>query len=139
LKRPGWFGVAILLAVAGLAQAQDPRQGAEEIVMSRWYVRSIFPLLVLFFVSPTSRASPDEDPWAAYRFLLGQWVGEGSGQPGKGSGEFSFAIGLQGKVILRTNRAEIAAGNGQAASVHEDLLVIYRGPNGQTLTGYLLR
>jgi hypothetical protein len=72
-----------------------------------------------------------EDPWAAYRFLMGDWVGEGSGQPGKGSGQFSFALDLQGKVLVRKHRAEVEAAQGRPASVHEDLLVVYRGNDGK--------
>jgi hypothetical protein len=66
-----------------------------------------------------------------YRFLIGEWVGEGGGQPGQGSGEFSFLPDLQGKVLVRKNRAEYPAVANRPAFVHEDLLVVYRGANGK--------
>jgi hypothetical protein len=69
---------------------------------------------------------PTTAKWDDLRFLLGDWVAEGEGAPGKGSGEFSFAFDLQGKVLIRKNRAEYAAGAGQPTGVHEDLLVAYR-------------
>jgi hypothetical protein len=65
------------------------------------------------------------DPWASYRFLLGEWVGEGDGQPGQGKGQFSFAEELQGKILVRKNRAEYPAGAGRLAFTHEDLLIVY--------------
>ena len=72
-------------------------------------------------------ASSDDDPWKSYRFLAGEWTGEGSGGPGKGSGGFSFAWELREKVLVRRNRAEYPATQGRPASSHEDLMVIYRG------------
>jgi hypothetical protein len=75
-------------------------------------------------------ASSDDDPWKPYRFLAGEWTAEGSGDPGKGSGGFSFAWDLQEKVLVRRNRAEYPATPGRPASSHEDLMVIYRGESG---------
>lgn len=71
-------------------------------------------------------ALPEQDPWEPYRFLVGEWTGEGGGEPGKGSGGFSFGWDLQGKVLVRRNRAEYPATQGRPASSHEDLMVIYR-------------
>src|SRR5262249_53744865 len=71
-----------------------------------------------------------QDPWKPYRFLAGEWTGEGSGDPGKGSGGFSFAWDLQGKVLVRRNRSEYPATNGRPAMLHEDLMVIYQGEGG---------
>ncbi len=71
------------------------------------------------------------DPWAAYRFVLGNWVGEGSGRPGQGTGEFSFAPELQGKILVRKNRAEYPAAGGRKGLSHEDLLIVYQQPGGK--------
>jgi hypothetical protein len=70
-------------------------------------------------------AAPKDDPWAAYRFLVGEWVGEGGGKPGPGAGQCSFAFELREKVLVRRNRAEFLAAGVRPASVHEDLMVIY--------------
>jgi hypothetical protein len=75
-----------------------------------------------------ARAEPDR--WAAFRFLIGEWVGEGSGQPGKGSGEFSLAFDLREKVLVRRNRNDIPAAAGRPAVHHEDLMVIYSRRDG---------
>ncbi len=76
-------------------------------------------------------AAPKDGPWAAYRFLVGEWVGEGGGKPGEGAGQCSFAFELGAKVLVRRNRAEFPAAAGRPASVHEDLMVIYPGAGGQ--------
>jgi hypothetical protein len=87
--------------------------------------------LTLFLLSQVAQAAPADDPWSAYRFLLGEWVGEGSGQPGQGTGEFSFTLDLQGKLLVRRNRVEYPARAARPASSHEDLMVIYRGAEGK--------
>ncbi len=69
-------------------------------------------------------------PWKPYRFLVGEWTGEGGGEPGKGSGRFSFDWDLQEKVLVRRNRAEYPAAQGRPAFSHEDLMVIYRADRG---------
>jgi hypothetical protein len=79
------------------------------------------------------RAASDQDPWSSCRFLLGQWTGEGSGQPGQGKGGFSFAPELEGKVLVRRNVNEIATGPGRPPTVHEDLMVVYPAEKGQPL------
>ncbi len=75
-------------------------------------------------------ASPDDDAWKPYRFLVGEWSGDGGGEPGKGSGRFSFAFDLQEKVLVRRNRAEYPPAQGRPAFSHEDLMVIYRADRG---------
>jgi hypothetical protein len=84
--------------------------------------------LLALAAGPAARARA-EDPWAAYRFLLGEWAGEGEGKPGKGAGRFSFVPDLQGKILVRRHRAEVTAPGGKPA-VHEDLMVIHPGQGG---------
>jgi hypothetical protein len=60
---------------------------------------------------------------------MGEWVGEG--KPGQGSGGFTLAVELQGKVLVRRNRAELPAAPGRPAGNHEDLMVIYREPGSK--------
>jgi hypothetical protein len=76
-------------------------------------------------------AAAAEDPWAGFRFLIGEWVGEGSGQPGEGTGHFTLSLDLQGKVLVRRNRTAYPAANGRPAFTHEDLMVIYAEPGGK--------
>jgi hypothetical protein len=83
--------------------------------------------VILFALSAgAADATADDDVWKPFRFLVGEWTGDGGGDPGKGSGRFSFALDLQGKVLVRRNRADFPAAQGRPAFSHEDLMVIYR-------------
>jgi hypothetical protein len=88
-------------------------------------------ILALAFAEPAPGAEADNDPWAPLRFLMGEWIGEGGGQPGPTAGGFTFRPELQGKVLVRRNRAELPRGPEQPAAVHEDLMVVYPGQKGQ--------
>jgi hypothetical protein len=66
--------------------------------------------------------APSWDRWA---FVLGDWVGDGSGEPGQGAGRFSFAFDLERRILVRKNHTEIPAAQGRPASVHDDLLIVY--------------
>jgi hypothetical protein len=65
---------------------------------------------------------------SALHFLLGEWIGEGGGGPGEGSGAFRFAPDLQGKVLVRTNYAEYPATAERPAFRHDDLMVVHTDP-----------
>src|SRR5438067_2074282 len=74
-----------------------------------------------------------ESPWMPLQFLAGEWVGEGTGSPGQGTGGFTFKLDLQDKVMVRTNFAKYPATNGRPAATHEDLMVIYTEAPDQRL------
>ncbi|MBF5041950.1 hypothetical protein FGE12_06065 [Aggregicoccus sp. 17bor-14] len=69
-------------------------------------------------------ASAAADPFAAWEPLLGDWMGEGSGQPGEATGGFSFERDLQGRVLVRRSHADYPASKERPAFRHEDLTVI---------------
>jgi hypothetical protein len=90
-------------------------------------IRYLIPGLVLLTLAAAAAAAPnDDDAWGPYRFLVGEWTGEGGGEPGRGSGRFSFAWDLKEKVLVRRNRAEYPPAKGGPAVIHEDLMIIYR-------------
>lgn len=66
------------------------------------------------------------EDWGPAQFLVGHWTGTGSGQPGNGTGSFTFAADLQDKVLVRKSFAEYPAAGGRPASRHDDLMIIYR-------------
>jgi hypothetical protein len=67
------------------------------------------------------------EDWGPAQFLIGEWTGEGGGQPGTASaGEFSFTPELQGAVLVRRSFAQYPAANGRPASRHDDLTVVHR-------------
>lgn len=63
----------------------------------------------------------------AFEFLIGEWSGQGGGQPGSGGGTAVFTRAVQGRVMLRTSYAEYPPFEGKPASRHDDLMVIYAG------------
>jgi len=68
--------------------------------------------------------------WGPWRDLVGEWGGEGGGQPGQGTGGFSFSFELGGKILVRKNRADYPATKDRPAFSHEDWMVIYPEPAG---------
>jgi len=73
------------------------------------------------------------EDWGPLQFLVGHWVGDGSGEPGKASGEFSFAPDLQGKVLVRKSFAAYPPQNGKPAYRHDDLMIVYRDSDSRRL------
>lgn len=91
--------------------------------------------LILLSVSLSAQPFPVQQPkdnfnWDAYRFLVGEWVGEGAGAPGEASGGFSFSFELEEKILVRRNRADYPATKDKPAYSHTDLMVIYQEPEG---------
>jgi hypothetical protein len=74
--------------------------------------------------------------WDSWRFLLGEWIGEGGGKPGQGYGNFSFDFDLQEQILVRRNHMGYPATNDQPAIVHDDLLIIYPGTGATTQAIY---
>ncbi len=94
-------------------------------------IGAIVILISCIFSGVVSAQAPvPGDPWAGWRYLLGPWVGEGGGeQTGQGGGTFSFALDLQNKIMVRKAHSEYPATADNPATVHDDLMVLYReGP-----------
>jgi hypothetical protein len=84
-----------------------------------------FLTLAMFLLFSLSMAFGAED-WGPAQFLVGRWTGGGAGQPGQGTGSFSFTPDLDGKVLVRKSFAEYPAANGKPAFRHDDLMIVYR-------------
>jgi len=97
--------------------------------MKKVIARILFSLLFIL-AGGTLQAQAKDDPWDPFRFLIGDWVGEG--KEGQGSGYFSLIPDLQRKVLVRKNHAQLPAANGRPAAVHEDLMVIYKSEDGKS-------
>ena len=89
--------------------------------------------LAFLLVMVASTAVLAAEDWGPAQFLVGHWTGEGTGQPGNGSGAFSFAPDLAGHVLLRKSFAEYPAADGKPASRHDDLTVVYRDETSHRL------
>lgn len=90
--------------------------------------------MVSLFVALLLAVPPVETTLAP---LMGNWVGEGTGAPGAGTGGFSFEPGLQSKVVIRKNFAEYPKTADRPAFRHDDLTVIYQeGPQSPIRADY---
>lgn len=69
--------------------------------------------------------------WEKWNHLIGEWVGEGNGQPGQGEGKFSFQTDLDGKILVRKNRTVFPATDKTPETTHTDLLIVYPGEKDQ--------
>jgi hypothetical protein len=74
-------------------------------------------------VAAACAQKPASSPLQSLEFLLGKWTAEGGGQPGSGTGAFSFDAELDRHILVRHNYAEYDKGN--PASRHDDLLIVY--------------
>jgi len=63
--------------------------------------------------------------WKGYTFLLGDWVGEGNGTPGEGTGKLTFYLALQNQILIRKNHTEYPATANKPAFTHDDVLIHY--------------
>ncbi len=68
----------------------------------------------------------NNEMWA---FLLDEWSGAGTGQPGEGVGSFTLAYDLDQKIIVRKNHVDYPAQADRSAFVHDDLTIIYSSSN----------
>jgi hypothetical protein len=83
-------------------------------------------IAVLVAVAQAGQAN--EPNWEPFRFLLGDWIAEGSGKPGDATGGFSFSLDLEKKILVRRNYANYPATKDTPAYSHTDLMVIYEDP-----------
>ena len=83
----------------------------------------IFFLLALFSLVSSSFAQQNP-AWANWSWLVGQWKGEGNGQPGQGGGTFSFQPDLDGKILIRKSHSEYPASGNRPAITHDDLMIV---------------
>jgi hypothetical protein len=84
---------------------------------------------ILLVFSQLISGQSSVDQWKEWNYLLGEWVGEGGGQPGQNEGTFSFRTDLNGKILVRKNHTVFPAATNSPVSVHDDLLIVY--PGGQ--------
>lgn len=95
--------------------------------------KSLLLTLLLLALVPRLGAPQASNPnrWRAWQFLLGEWIGEGTGAPGEGSGGFSFTLDLQGQILVRRNHAAYPASKDRPAYSHDDLMVVYAESGGE--------
>lgn len=90
-------------------------------------------LTIAFFGFLTTCFGQQSISWTKWRWLIGEWVGEGSGQPGQGGGTFTFKPGLDDKILIRESHSEYPAAGNKPRVIHNDLMIIYPDFTGNPL------
>jgi hypothetical protein len=88
-------------------------------------------VLTLGLASLLAQPAKTDSRWAPLGFLIGEWVGEGGGAPGQGSGGFSFLPDQDGRILIRKNHADYPATKDKPAYSHTDLMIVYQD-SGET-------
>jgi hypothetical protein len=90
----------------------------------------IISVILLLTICQLVKGQQSVAIWDKWNHLIGEWVGEGSGQPGQNEGTFSFKTDLDGKILVRKNHTVFPATANSPAKVHDDLLIVYPGASG---------
>src|SRR5450631_790415 len=89
--------------------------------------RKILLFAILLVSGQLIFGQQNKNPWEKWNYLIGEWVGEHSGQPGAGEGKFSFQTDLDGRILVRKSRTVFTASTSSAELIHDDLMIIYQG------------
>lgn len=89
----------------------------------RLFIRSASRALLLVYLLAlhslaNGQTAGQGDRWSGWQFLIGEWVGEGTGR-------FTITPDLQNTVLVRKNFAEYPATKDKPAFTHEDLMVMF--------------
>jgi hypothetical protein len=88
---------------------------------------AIFLTTILLLSQPASAQQRSKIVnWHAFEFLLGEWIGEGSGDPGRGEGGFTYSLDLQNTILVRKNWANYPATKDRPAFSHNDLMILHQ-------------
>jgi hypothetical protein len=68
--------------------------------------------------------------WDKWNWLTGEWIGEGSGKPGKGEGSFSFKFDLDSNILIRKSHSVYPAADNSPGVIHDDLMIVYPDNSG---------
>lgn len=83
-------------------------------------------LLTIIFCGILATGFSQQKPnWDQWNWLTGEWIGEGSGQPGSGGGTFTFKTDLDQHVLIRKSHSEYPATADKPKVIHDDLMVVY--------------
>jgi len=82
----------------------------------------ILILLVGFYALCTGQSSVN---WIKFDWLMGEWVGEGTGQPGQGVGTFTFNFDLDKRILVRKSHSQYPKAENKSEIIHDDLMVVY--------------
>jgi hypothetical protein len=83
-------------------------------------------IVIMAFIGFISTSfAQQSSSWDKWNWLMGNWAGEGSGQPGQGGGTFSFKPDLDQKILIRKSHSEYPASANKPQIIHDDLMIVY--------------
>lgn len=88
-------------------------------------MRKLFLATLTFLAIASSSFAQQKPNWEKWNWLIGQWQGEGSGQPGQGGGIFNFYYDLDKNIVTRKSHSEYPATPNKPKIVHDDLMIVY--------------
>ena len=86
--------------------------------------------IILILGLYTDIFAQQDTTWNKWNWLVGEWIGEGSGQLGSGSGTFSFNFDLDKKILVRKSHSEYPAKDNNPKIIHDDLMIVYLDYSG---------
>jgi hypothetical protein len=90
------------------------------------FTLKLLSALLLGLGAVHQEAGAQDAVWQACREMIGTWTS--CDKPEKGTGTFSIAPELDGKVLVRRNHAELPAAGARPAGIHDDLMIMYQEP-----------
>ena len=87
-------------------------------------------LSILLFNCLSFTFAQQTPSWDKWSWLIGEFQGEGSGQPGQGGGTFSFLFDLDKNILVRKSHSEYPATKNKPLIVHNDLMIVYPDSTG---------
>lgn len=87
-------------------------------------MKNKFFLLIILAAFSFNSFAQSASAWNNWSWLIGEWKGEGSGQPGQGGGTFSLQPDLDGKILVRKSHSEYPASGNRPATIHDDLMIV---------------
>jgi hypothetical protein len=92
---------------------------------------SIISFAIVMLGLSTNTFGQQDTTWNKWNWIVGEWVGEGSGTPGQALGWFSLQPDLDGKILVRKNHSEYPATPDKPKSIHDDLMIVYPAESGE--------
>ena len=80
-------------------------------------------ILMTLLMLPCSINAQQADRWENWKPLIGNWLGEGSGIPGEGTGSFSFTFDLEQNILVR--RSNYIYLGDKMYTAFDDIMIIY--------------
>jgi hypothetical protein len=96
----------------------------------------ICSVLLISTIRLSGQPAIPQPNWDEWKFLIGEWIGEGGGGPGQGTGGFTFSLDLQKRILVRKNYADYPATNDRPAFRHDDLMIVYQETGKPTRADY---